>query len=67
MTLEQHQANLAKEETAIGGIIDVATGRESIKVDIGLVAEDILYMAAALIIAIAFGYVIGNVVLKKLG
>lgn len=55
------------ENTGIsGGIIDVARGRESIKIDIGLVAEDILYISIALIISILIGYTLSNVILKKL-
>lgn len=53
------------EDLGIVGMIDVASGRESIKVDIGLVAEDILYISIAMIIAIALGYALGNFLLKK--
>jgi hypothetical protein len=54
------------EYGGIGGIINVASGRESVKIDIGLVPEDILYISIAMILAIALGYLFGNILIKAL-
>lgn len=52
--------------SGIGGIINVASGKESVKIDIGLVPEDILYISIAMILAIALGYFFGNILIKAL-
>jgi hypothetical protein len=50
----------------LNNILNVAGGQESFKLDVGLVTEDIIYIAVAVFVAILAAYVLGNVILKKL-
>ena len=51
------------ESSNLEGILNVLSGGESVKVDIGLVTADIVYIALGIMLAL----VLSNIVTKALG